>query len=209
MTRNLHGNAAQPDSRIRGPAEMNMAPRKHTLIERPSDCRRKYIRIVDRIALRVPVKHVKQGVEVVCRLIDMHNGDGSIAADACPQRFDHHPHGCERVLSLRGSKVGNDDRLIAAVNRNISYGLLQEWQRQTSTARRNSPIAVVETAAFHDTVRCFALIQHSPMIGSKRSPLKDMRQTKIGQKGTSVDGPLRLCIYDRERLSHSPWSVHG
>src|ERR1700722_10355350 len=107
---------------------MDMAPRKHTLIERPSDCRRKYIRIVDRIALRFAVKHVKEWVEVVCRLIDMHNGDGSIAADARPQRFDRRPHGSERVLSLRGSIVGNDHRLITAVNRSVFHGLLQEWQ---------------------------------------------------------------------------------
>src|SRR5271170_136831 len=115
---------------------MNVFPRQYILIERPSDRRGKYVWIIDRIALRVAVKHVEECVEVVFRLINMHDRDGSIGPQARPQHFDRRPHGSKGVLSLRGSIIGNDDRSIACVKRDVLGRLLQEWQRQTSTTCR-------------------------------------------------------------------------
>src|ERR1700679_1097132 len=97
------------------------------------------------------VKHVKERVEIICRLIDVHHKDGPVRANACPQGHDCGAHWSERILSLRCPVIGNYDRLIASVESDLLCRPLQEWQRQVATSCRNSGMPIVRTADFHVT----------------------------------------------------------
>src|SRR6516162_872212 len=115
---------------------MDVVGGKHVLVERPSDRRGKYVRIVQGIPVRVPMQHVEERVEVVCRLVDVHYKDGLIRAEARSHGSDSRPYGSERVLTLRRSEIGNDDGFVARAESYLSDRLFEVRERQGGAVRR-------------------------------------------------------------------------
>jgi hypothetical protein len=105
------------------------------------------------ITSRVALQHLKQCAEIIGRKIGVINHDRSLGANTRPQDCDRSPHGSQGILALGRSVVGYNDWPVAAVETDLARGLLQEWQRQSASGRRNCSVFVVEALTFHNADR--------------------------------------------------------
>src|SRR5580698_3757745 len=140
MAGNPRRDAAQPHRRIGAPSQMDRIGWKNALIKRSAYCARKYIGVVQGISVWIRVQHFEQGVEVVCRLIDVKDTDGAVGAQTWPQVSECNPYGGEGVLALRRSIVCNDEGRIRWAQRHIANCLLQERYRQARTGGLNGRV---------------------------------------------------------------------
>ena len=98
---------------------MDAAGRENVFVKRPADRAGKYVRLIQDVTLRIILQRFEQRVEVVRRQVDVIDHDGPVRASALPQDFDRDAHRSERILSLRRSIVGNDDGLVAGIEREL------------------------------------------------------------------------------------------
>src|SRR5580692_1798331 len=101
MSRDQRRNMAEPDGRIRAPAEINLSLWKDALIERSSNSTRENIRVIQSISFRIPVQHIEESIEVVCVLVHVNHHDGPLVANAPAKAPDSRTHRRQGVLSLR------------------------------------------------------------------------------------------------------------
>ena len=148
------------------------------------------------------MKHFKECIEIVGGLVDVHDDDRSIGAYTTSQCSDGRPQGQKRVLPLRRTVIGDDQRRISAVERDCSRSLLQQWQSQACSPRRNRGMQIVRTAAFHHAVRCGCPLPHDGSFRSSgvRIAWSERSQTRLGlwraiaktqQRGESLSYILR------------------
>jgi hypothetical protein len=56
--------------------------------------------------------------------------DGAVGTDALSQAPHHGPHGNQRVLSLRRSIVGNDNRFVGGIESQVLDRVSEKRQRE-------------------------------------------------------------------------------
>src|SRR5580658_10363453 len=100
MSRDQRRNMAEPDGRIRAPAEIDLSLWKDALVERSSNGTREDIRVIQRISFWISVQHIEESVEIVGVLVHMNHHDGPLVANARTKAPDSRTHRRQGVLSL-------------------------------------------------------------------------------------------------------------